>query len=75
MTAKQLGETPIYPTRDSVGCPATNGMTLRQLYVGMAMQGMLADAQNFDQSADTVAKWSVECADALLEALAKETQP
>ncbi len=56
----------------------THGLTKRELFAAMAMQGMLADPQvrspNFDELKTAVANQSVEFADALLAALTR-SQP
>ena len=45
-----------------------HGMTLREHYAGLAMQGMLAD-QSLDESAEECAKVAVLFADALITEL------
>jgi len=47
------------------------GLTKRELFAAMAMQGLLARYGDDDYQAAAIAKWSVEKADALLEELAK----
>lgn len=56
-------------------CP---GMTMREYYAGLAMQGILADhevfcgmEQSYEDFAQTIAGESVQLADALLAELAK----
>lgn len=49
------------------GSYAREGMTLREYYAGLAMQGSSAIREWNDH--DGIAKWSVEMADALLAAL------
>jgi hypothetical protein len=62
--AKAMGDTCIYP-RNEQDMP---GVTLRQWYAGMAMQGLLAGcASNYD----AVAEGAVRQADSLLQELAK----
>ena len=65
-----LGETRIHPQ----GNPISGGLTLRQHYAGLAMQGMCAnpDPQVCQAPPETIAKWAVALADALLEELTKE---
>lgn len=50
-----------------------DGMTLRQHYAGLAMQGILAsgNAQAF-QNSSAAATWSVEFADALIAELERK---
>lgn len=43
----------------------------RARFAAMAMQGMLASDPNQSLTVETVAKWSVQCADALIEELKK----
>jgi hypothetical protein len=51
------------------------GLTKREYFAALAMQGMLANSQA-DGSIEDFAKWSVQYADALLEELCKtDEQP
>lgn len=52
---------------------AEYGLTKRELFAAMAMQGMNAASWSESTSAENVAKWSVSCADALIAALSQET--
>lgn len=45
------------------------GLTKREYFAAMAMQGMCADSNITDIDSNSIAAWSVECADALLAAL------
>ena len=65
-TAKALGDVCVYPWNEH-GIP---GMTLRQLYAAMAMQGILA-GDDGASAAKYVAQEAVSQADALLTELAK----
>lgn len=49
------------------------GITLRQHYAGLAMQGAMADGEVIDF--DAFSNYCVKAADALLAELAKEPQP
>lgn len=54
------------------GDPCRNpqdGLTLRQLYAGLALQGMLANDNGWQVNAEQISKYAVEQADALLAAL------
>jgi hypothetical protein len=51
------------------GLHAMTGMTLREYYAGLAMQGLLARSDPTPYS--LIAQWAVQDADALLAALAK----
>ena len=46
----------------------STGLTKRELFAAMAMQGLLAD-QSIDGTASRYAGFAVKCADALIEAL------
>lgn len=48
-----------------------SGMTIREHFAAMAMQGLCANTAYGDTQAGFLAKWSVEQADALLAELAK----
>ena len=70
--ARDLGAMPAYP-RDHAS-DGHNGLSLRQHYAGLAMQGFLADPNTtgkFDVLAPFVAQAAVKFADALLAELAK----
>lgn len=45
--------------------PGSNGLTKREWYAGLAMQGMLSD-NNFDFPAEDIARVAFEMADAML---------
>lgn len=51
------------------------GLTKREYFAGLAMQGIVASTTNEDAaSEEKVAKWAVQHADALLAELEKEAQ-
>lgn len=56
-------------TGDATGW--ATGMSKRELFAAFAMQGHLANDANRSSSPELTARWSVECADALLSELAK----
>ena len=67
-TAKQIGNREAFPSSCAEG-PVAYGMSYREWLIGMAMQGMLASANyDFDGMDD-----AIKNADAILAALAKET--
>lgn len=51
-----------------------DGLSKRELFAGMAMQGMAAKALTDGSPLDALALWAVEYADALLAELAKEAE-
>ena len=54
------------------------GLTKRELFAAMAMQGMLSNPAICDMTsgeASRVALWANQCADALLAELAKDGEP
>ena len=52
------------------------GLTKRELFAAMAMQGQLTSAADCDDSScEGIAKWAVNYADALLAELAKPQEP
>ncbi len=75
-----LGDTRAFPQPTS---PVQTGMTLRQYYAGLAMQGLLADPEDVPDTewpkgakscAQAVAMLAVEQADALLAELERGKQ-
>lgn len=64
--ALQLDNGDIMPTNQF----GESGLTKRELFAAMAMQGMLARS-NFSGSFDVLVKHSLRCADALLDQLDK----
>jgi hypothetical protein len=49
----------------------SSGVTLREHYAGLAMQGMVAHPDNWGQATDGIAYLAVDLADALIAELAK----
>ena len=70
MTGAELGRQQVYPAM--LGCAP--GLTLRQHYVGLALQGWAANPGSADVLAEEIACWSDQCADAALDRLAS-SQP
>jgi len=48
------------------------GLTKRELFAAMAMQGLNSNGRFASEYSDKLSKWSVQQADALLAELAKE---
>lgn len=68
-----FANTPIAPFDvEKVGMHATTGLTTREYFAAMAMQGILANPQ-YDNSHEIDASVAVNSADALIAALNKET--
>jgi hypothetical protein len=63
---------PVFPVADWGACQLP-GMTKREYFAAMAMQGIIAQMPHA-QEASEIARQSVVCADALLAELAKEPQ-
>jgi hypothetical protein len=59
-----------YPITDGCGDVLSYGLTKRELFAAMAMQGLIADHEN-NAPHDVFAEVSVEMADALLKELEK----
>ncbi|HTH08457.1 MAG TPA: hypothetical protein VMA55_02730 [Acidovorax sp.] len=51
------------------------GLTKRELFAAMAMQGMCANGEYWLATGEQIARYSLEVADALLAALAKDGAP
>lgn len=51
------------------------GLTKRELFAAMAMQGLCAADSGFEEQATQIAEWAVFQADALLAQLAKPAEP
>lgn len=84
MNAKELGNLPAYAYtktkqldrgRDGYEYKdvIAGGITLRQHFAGLAMQGILSALQDAPMKHETVARVALRNADALLRELAKET--
>lgn len=69
----------VYPNlkQDGDKLLSTGGITLRQYYAGLAMQGIMSDLVNFNDRCvefgqrgdDVITQWSIAIADALIEKL------
>lgn len=63
---------------DNYSLHCEGGLTKRELFAAMAMQGMLSNPAICDMTsgeASQVALWANQCADALLAELAKDGAP
>lgn len=75
------GSKPVYPVFDSQGYVVTNteflkghnSLTKREYFAAAAMQGYMANYHTPHQAPNHIAGYAVQCADALLEALEKES--
>jgi hypothetical protein len=77
MTQQTKGNDPISATQEyhskNFGVVlAKTGLTKREYFAAMAMQGMCANPDYTRNSPSVIAEWSVKQADALIEALNKE---
>lgn len=68
MNLKANGEPLAFPT----GCPADRGLTKREYFAAVALQGFIADGAASAVDSEWVATRSVEFADALIAELAKD---
>jgi hypothetical protein len=65
-----LSDKPAFPVPyDATGFTAVGGLTLREYYVGMALQGLM-DSGDLARETD-IARWAVGYADALIAELEK----
>jgi hypothetical protein len=72
LSSKALGEQPAFPAPGTMYQGATPGMTLRQYYAGVALQGLLAqDPASLDRVRLTPTQRAVAFADDLLAELNK----
>ena len=74
-TTPNRGSEPAMPIVASTGDPrdgvyCANGLSIREHFAGLAMQGMLADPSR-DQPTDQIAGLATKFADALIAELAK----
>lgn len=71
-TMEKRGNIPdrFYDDKKSQWTYTVNGLTKREYFAGLAMQGYVTSL-GLETSTKDVAKWAVEMADALLEELAK----
>lgn len=71
--AKQNGERPAFPhvadEDKQEHLTVEWGLTKRELFAAMAMQGLLMNHSIWDEDAATIAKWATEQSDALLDQL------
>lgn len=69
--ATQTGNSPAFPIEESLNdCGSINfGLTKREYFAAMAMQGMIASEIDEASSPEGIAKMAAEHADALLKAL------
>lgn len=75
MDAIELGKKAIHPFSDGHNQPELYGITLREHFAGMAMQGLLSGAlEESDYSPKLTAEVAVLHADALLAELAKTAE-
>ncbi len=65
---------PLIDTTGNRGPYLNLGLTKREYFAAMAMQGLLACPARTDAPDDFVAQWAVNAADALIAALNKEPQ-
>lgn len=77
--AKTLANEPINPILDSAGNGCFKGLSKREYFAAMAMQGLLVNYQRDDRFGNhpgnpIVAEMAVEQADALMKALNEEKQ-
>lgn len=70
---KQItGNEPVHPYLNPVGMIDTPGLTIRQHFAGLAMQGIIANSPDWtdtDAATDYISKAAVKLADALLKQL------
>jgi hypothetical protein len=67
------GDTPTYPLERSYDKTwVANGLTKREYFAAMAMQGMQSDNPSMGLRSSFLAKYAVEMADALITALNEE---
>jgi len=73
--AKELGNETIYDTYDNKREVFMNGLTKREYFAGLAMQGYVCGFDRCHSSPyKSIAIEAVKCADALLEELVKEVK-
>ena len=69
------GDEPAYPVVDLAGDLWCCGLTKRELFAAMAMQGYNANASESQMPSSRTAELSIQDADALLDELAKDATP
>lgn len=75
--SKITGNEPAMPIRyegDLGQMNSAGGLTIRQHYAGLAMQGFLSTSRYWIDEPEKVAEWSVRQADALINALNQSEQ-
>jgi hypothetical protein len=71
MTTKHTGG-PAFPSVNHPDIPVNNGMTLRDWFAGLAMQGLLADGEHKEVGWKRVVDAAYAYADAMLDAREEE---
>lgn len=66
------GKQPAFPVDNLEAAFGSQGLSKREWFAGLAMQGMLCNPKNDRDSGDTLAEYSIEYADALLKAIESE---
>lgn len=70
---------PLTPEQEQACQPdggwGTSGLTKREFFASMAMQGMCASGEYAAATGEQIARYSVECADALLAKLIEAPTP
>lgn len=66
------GERQVYPLQNGYGGILQTGLTKREYFAGLAMQGLLSN-QRLSATEEELAKASIEVADELLKQLENET--
>lgn len=69
MNYPTFGESNVFPGNGSAG------LTKREYFAAMAMQGMTSSCELWAQNEDKIAAWAVSQSDALIDALNGEKQP
>lgn len=72
---KTAGDDMAFPSDNYHSSLAVLGLTKRELFAAMAMQGMTASCEPCDQNESKIAQWAVNKADALIAALNQEPEP
>lgn len=70
MNAKSLGDQPASPLDQKLICPPCIGMTKRELFAAMALQGLIANSTR-SGTIEMAADYALQLADALLAELAE----
>lgn len=67
------GETLVHPLQNHNGTILQKGLTKREYFAGLAMQGLLANRSFSDQPDSAIVKFSISITDELLKQLENET--